>query len=259
MNTICEIKNELMREQKKDTIKRFYVYHLIDPADNLPFYVGKGTKWRMYRHESDVINGKIPNGGTNIILFRRINEILETGKRVVYRKVYEQLSNDEAKNKEKHQIKKLKEDGIVLCNCTEGGDDRPSREEIGKRHSLIMMGHKVTDETKKKMSIGFWRNRRKPYWDYIKEKSYSSGFHLFWKGKARSIENKERCAQSKLGEKNPMYKKVPDNIILFIVNSSVIDGISYRDIKPMVLKQFGYNLSCNKIGKLLSLQPHNIT
>ena len=28
----------------------FYIYHYIDPRDNLPFYVGKGSDNRMYDH-----------------------------------------------------------------------------------------------------------------------------------------------------------------------------------------------------------------
>ena len=41
----------------------FYVYCLIDPDDNIPFYVGKGRLNRMYKHEKDVKNGKIVNLG----------------------------------------------------------------------------------------------------------------------------------------------------------------------------------------------------
>jgi hypothetical protein len=32
----------------------FYVYELRDPANNLPFYVGKGTRVRMTQHVRDV-------------------------------------------------------------------------------------------------------------------------------------------------------------------------------------------------------------
>ena len=29
----------------------FYLYHLIDPRNQIPFYVGKGKNNRMYDHE----------------------------------------------------------------------------------------------------------------------------------------------------------------------------------------------------------------
>ena len=40
---------------------KWYVYKLINPIDNKPFYVGKGIRYRMYAHASWVKNRKIPN------------------------------------------------------------------------------------------------------------------------------------------------------------------------------------------------------
>lgn len=39
----------------------YYVYCLIDPRDGQPFYVGKGYKQRMYRHEGEVRSRKWNN------------------------------------------------------------------------------------------------------------------------------------------------------------------------------------------------------
>ena len=49
-------KNELSNEYKK-----YYTYQLIDPRNNIPFYIGEGCVNKMYKHEKDVLHGKIPN------------------------------------------------------------------------------------------------------------------------------------------------------------------------------------------------------
>ena len=74
MNTICEIKENSMNEPKKDIGKRkdYYVYHLIDPKTNLPFYVGKGRGDRMFHHEKYVKNNRIVD---NKFLFYKILNI----------------------------------------------------------------------------------------------------------------------------------------------------------------------------------------
>jgi hypothetical protein len=51
---------------------KYYVYSLIDPRTNVPFYIGKGIGARLYRHEKNVINGKIPND--NNYLFNKIRK-----------------------------------------------------------------------------------------------------------------------------------------------------------------------------------------
>lgn len=250
MNTICEIKNKLIDEPKKDIEKVYYVYHLINPKDNLPFYVGKGCGWRIYRHESNVINGKLPNGG-NKILYNVIKDIIDSNQRVIHKKIYDNLFNNESKLLEIEEIKKLKQIGIKLCNISKGGDDRPSRVDIGKHHSLIMMGHKVSDETKKKMSNAFWRNRSKKYIEYLKNKAYKCNFNKYWVGKNRSEESKQKYSISKLGNKNPMFKIISDNILEFIINL-YLNKMSIRNIKYEVEKEFNFILSPNKISKELN-------
>lgn len=67
MNTICETKKELIDDLKKDIGKEnvYYVYRLIDPANNLPFYIGM-------INEKSVLHSKFPNG--NKLLYFKIKK-----------------------------------------------------------------------------------------------------------------------------------------------------------------------------------------
>lgn len=70
---------------QKTIIKTYYVYFLIDPRDNIPFYVGKGNGQRMYEHERYAIRNY---RGSNLPRHNRIREIVNTGLKVQYLQVY---------------------------------------------------------------------------------------------------------------------------------------------------------------------------
>ena len=53
---------------------KWYVYTLSDPVSNIPFYVGKGQRYRMYNHFYSVKKGKLPHG--NKSLYERIKKII---------------------------------------------------------------------------------------------------------------------------------------------------------------------------------------
>jgi uncharacterized protein len=49
----------------------YYVYELIDPRVNLPFYVGKGKDKRVYFHLSEQSRAKSENKKKNLIKFKK--------------------------------------------------------------------------------------------------------------------------------------------------------------------------------------------
>ena len=109
----------------------YYVYELIDPRNNKPFYVGKGKKRRMYVHESMVRRNK---KFSNMHLFNKINQILNHDKKIRYNIIKNDLSENEAYILEKRVIKNY---GLKnLCNIKPGGST----------------GVKFTSEIKQKMS-----------------------------------------------------------------------------------------------------------
>ena len=118
----------------------FYVYIHYRLSDNLPFYVGKGKKKR----HSDKVNRS------------------EWWKRIVekhgfyFKLVSDCLSEVDALELEKQTIHSLRQQGVVLCNFTDGGEgtsgSKQSPETIRKRVEKNT-GKKRTDEQRKRLSI----------------------------------------------------------------------------------------------------------
>jgi len=123
-------------------MNNFYVYMLIDPRNNLPFYIGKGQiidKYnRKYRRFKDHLSDK---KGNNKFKINVINKILEENKEVGFNIVQDNLNELESFEIEKQLILKyglrINNEGI-LTNLTMGGEGSS--------------GYKHTDETKNKQS-----------------------------------------------------------------------------------------------------------
>lgn len=97
----------------------WYVYILIDPRNNQPFYVGKGTAARL--KNTKVINKKGNNQLKNMFLA----EIKSQGLRVEQQVIAEYLDETQALDHEKKLIEQygriIKGTGI-LTNFSDGGD-----------------------------------------------------------------------------------------------------------------------------------------
>ena len=122
-----------------------YVYALIDPRNNLPFYIGKGVNRRCYFHvwEAKNTSNKSPK-------LNKIRKIQRLGLSVGIKKLDENITDEKAKEFECFLISELKEFGIKLTNLTSGGDGvsgyKRSAEVIAKTR------HDWTEEQKKKIS-----------------------------------------------------------------------------------------------------------
>jgi len=133
----------------------FYVYQLIDPRNNLPFYIGKGNGKRMYHHVRLALKEKISNG--NKYLFNKIKKIISLGFSIEYHKVIENVSEQEALVKEIELIKKYGMYPVgCLCNLTIGGEG--------------VVGYKWSSEQKDRMKNSMIRivnteEWRKKHWD----------------------------------------------------------------------------------------------
>lgn len=94
---------------------KFYVYELIDPVDEVVFYVGKGSGERAYQHAKDARAGKIGNGFKHA----KIIAIQGAGFDVKVKFVATELSEREALRIERQMIHALKD---TLTNIAMGNN-----------------------------------------------------------------------------------------------------------------------------------------
>jgi len=88
---------------RKEKLKKYYVYTLVDPRTNKVFYIGKGVHNRMYNHEFAVRSNSWDGNAEKCKL---IKEIIDSGNKIIYNKPYSNLSEEDAFTKEKELISK---------------------------------------------------------------------------------------------------------------------------------------------------------
>lgn len=160
-------------------MKEYYVYAYCDPRKPVndfmsgfqPFYIGKGTKGRMFDH---IQNRK----GRNPIFANKINKIKSLGLTPIVMKVKEFLTEDEAFQLEKDLIAQFGMYPIgCLCNLTEGGVGGKQSEVVIQKIRDTLTGRPLSEETRRKISKGL-------------------------KGKSRDNETKSKISQTLMGQKH---------------------------------------------------------
>jgi hypothetical protein len=134
-------------------MKIYYVYKLINPETNLPFYVGKGKADRAESHL------KLKSKTDNPRKDKTILEIYSKNKIPLIEYTYQNLYEDDAYLKEEELIRKYGregfEDGGILSNITIN-----SRPPSQKGKTKIF-----TEEHKKNLSLALkGKNKSKPSW-----------------------------------------------------------------------------------------------
>ncbi len=146
---------------------KFYVYELIDPRNNKPFYVGKGCKLRMYSHVKDVKRGQIPH--KNLKLFNKINKILNLELKIQYKKLHNNITNKESYTLE---IERIKQIGINnLCNLTYGGEGLNPTEEIKQKISKTKRGSIPWNKGKRGLQVAWNKGLTKETSDSVRKYS----------------------------------------------------------------------------------------
>lgn len=101
----------------------YYVYALIDPRINQPFYVGKGKGKRCHAHVQDWRSG---GRGGNAEKLERIGDIIGSGYDVDVQILLADVAEDEALTVETQYIKEYRARGYALTNIAGGGGQHPN-------------------------------------------------------------------------------------------------------------------------------------
>ena len=133
----------------------FYVYALIDPTTNKPFYIGKGSGARIRAHFTP---GSLK---TNTLKVTKIKSLLSAGVKPIAEYVAKNLSEDEAFELERFIISELGRIDLgtgFLTNHTDGGEGtsgailKPKSKQAREHLRNIRTGTKASNETKAKLS-----------------------------------------------------------------------------------------------------------
>lgn len=263
----------------------FYVYIYFDPRKfgsysydldmsfiYEPFYVGKGTKFRLNSHLNKVKGGSnnIFNKFNSAKIKKIINEDIEPFI-FVYR---DKLSEKEAFFLESELIKKIGRKDLKkgpLTNFTNGGEGSSGRklsEETKEKIRQKAIGRKHSEESKKKMSekrkgdknSNFGKTGEKSHWfgkkhseDSIKKmkKKKPEGFGSHLLGKSMLEDTKK-----KIGESNKGKRAIPINI--FDINGMLLkecrtttEASNFSGLKSSEIKKFIKNGQPSKRGFIL--------
>jgi len=164
--------------------KTYYVYHLKDPADNYPFYIGKGLGRRICEH---VRMAKRGSATVNIHKRNKILKVLREGREVEQRIIFRTDSEGEALNKEVKEISEWREKiGVKLTNLTTGGESP-----------------ELSEETRRKLSASCKRSARENPNLGRRGQKMPEGWINPLKGKTRPLEVGQNISKAKKGKPCP--------------------------------------------------------
>ena len=188
----------------------YYVYALIDPITNIPFYIGKGKNNRCYSHLAES-----EDTTDNIYKFRKIRSIWSAGYEVIVQKLHTDLDQDTAYSIEEELIKKYgrkieRSDGILTNICASNRPPDltgiPKSEEAKRNMSLAQKGRKLSPEHILKIKEANKNRIYKPHTPESIEK-----MRLVKQGKIFTKEHKENLSKSHkgkgIGEDNNFFGK----------------------------------------------------
>lgn len=213
--------------------RKFYVYIWIRLDKNMVFYVGKGCGNR-YKDMSM----------RNRYFLNVVNKV---GKDNIEIKIIENnLSEQEAFNKEIYYIQYYKKQGCELTNMTSGGEGSSDwyqhltdeEKEHHKEISKSFSGKHHTEETKRKMSesmTGLKHTFSKEGMDRLKE--CAKNRESYWKGKHLSEETKKKISEIRKEKNIPN----PNKKVVYILdnNFNVIEELPSR---TYAMNIYGYKV-----------------
>lgn len=245
---------------------RFYVYVLLDPSkpgdykygdiefEFEPFYIGKGTAERIYTTQ-------IPSRSCK---FKRnkLLSIKSKGLDVVFRKVYEGLTDEKSREIEMELIKIIGRRDLKLgplVNLTDGGDGRKNGKNGPESNEKIRQSLLKINELKRRQGHDFSLSEEAK--EKLRQINLGENNPMF--GKTHSEEFRETHSKRVSGTNHPMFGKKHDEATLLKIkenrNASVdqekLNRISIENNQKSVLQ---FSLSGDFIAEFGSIKEASI-
>ena len=188
----------------------YYVYAIVDPRTNLPFYIGKGKNSRCFDHLNTRARGE------NKAKDARIDQIRLAGFEPEIKFVQQNLSEEQAYDLEIAEINKwgrrcVREDGLLL-NLTAGGEGRTNvvvGDQTRAKLSKASKGRVMSAEHKQKISDAL-KGKKKPPEHSERMRELHAGKTISaeqraqistrHKGKTVSNETKDKIREANIGK-----------------------------------------------------------
>lgn len=173
-----------------------YVYMLVDPRNNQPFYIGKGrgNRCRFHLDEAKYYTKR------KSLKLNKIRKLFSLGMEPTIIKVEENVTDSEAIDLEVLLIAEMRDIGIPLTNMTDGGDGAQGykHSQKHKQHaSESQLGRVFSEDTKQKM--------RKPKSPEGRAAIAASRLMMTYRP---SEETKRKTSKALLGRPSPMKGRV---------------------------------------------------
>ncbi|MDE2095788.1 MAG: helix-turn-helix domain-containing protein [Patescibacteria group bacterium] len=215
-----------------NTTRTVFIYALVDPFTYLIRYIGKTEqepKKRLWEHCID-----------KSITYRTnwIRQVISKGKRPLLIILQVLSSEDDWKRAEIRWIKRGRNWGWPLTNCTSGGDGVPNLPpEIKVRIAKVWKGRKHHSETLKKIGdASRGRKHTEEHKEYMRHLMLGRKFTDAWKSKISKAVRKLTVEQVR-EIRNMLKEKFPQRTIAerFQVSPGTIhninQGITYQDVE----------------------------